>query len=111
MLGDTCFALKTAYDEEFSRVSPGVMAFDLGFQHHAAAGDATTINTITSTPAVNDWLPANLRVQNYELFNSTTRGRLLAVALGMRDALRKSPGNNQALGGTPRRTPKRLIVG
>lgn len=87
-LGDTCFAMKTAYDENFRRMSPGVLAFDLGYQHHAAAGDASTINTITSTPAVDDWLPDKRSVQDLNLFNSTFRGRLYAVALGIRGLLR-----------------------
>ncbi len=88
VLGDTCFAIKTAYDEDYSRMSPGVMAFDLGYQHHAAAGGVTSINTITSTPAVDDWLPDKLGVQIVDVFNSTFRGRLFAAALAIRDMVR-----------------------
>lgn len=88
VLGETCFAMKSAYDEDFSRMSPGVMAFDLGYQRHAAAGDAKTINTITSTPAVDYWLPNKLSVQNVDLFNSTFRGRLYASALAVRELIR-----------------------
>ena len=89
VLGDTCFAMKTAYDEDYGRMSPGVMAFDLGYQRHAAAGRTTSINTITSTPAVDDWLPDKVDVQNIDLFNSTVRGRLLAAALRVRELLRR----------------------
>ena len=88
VLGRTCFALKTAYDENFSRLSPGVMAFDLGYQYHAANGKTATINTITSTPAVDDWLPQKLRIQSYDLFNSTFRGRIFGLAVTIRESLR-----------------------
>lgn len=88
VLGRTCFALKTAYDENFSRLSPGVMAFDLGYQHHAANDKTATINTITSTPAVDDWLPQKLRIQSYDLFNSTVRGRIFGLAVAIRASLR-----------------------
>jgi hypothetical protein len=88
VLGDTCFAMKTAYDENYSRMSPGVMAFDLGYQRHAAAGRTKSINTITSTPAVDDWLPDKLSVQNIDVFNSTIWGRLFAAALSIQEILR-----------------------
>lgn len=90
VLGDTCFAMKTAYDENYSRMSPGVMAFDLGYQRHSTAGLTTSINTITSTPAVDDWLPYKVDVQNVELFNATFRGRLFATALHIRQVLRST---------------------
>lgn len=89
VLGDRCFAMKTAYDESFSRMSPGVIAFDLGYQRHAAAGVATSINTITSTPAVDDWLPEKLSIQNIDVFNSTIRGRLMAAGLTIRNWMRR----------------------
>jgi hypothetical protein len=92
VFGDTCYALKTAYDENFSRMSPGVMAFDLGYQHHAAAGNTSNINTITSTPAVDDWLPEKLQVRTYDLFNSTLRGRFFAATATIRDLLRSRSG-------------------
>jgi len=88
VLGRTCIALKTAYDENFSRLSPGVMAFDLGYQYHASNGNTATINTITSTPAVDDWLPQKLRIQSYDLFNSTFRGRIFGLAVTIRESLR-----------------------
>jgi hypothetical protein len=69
-------------------MSPGVMAFDLGYQHHAAAGRAKSINTITSTPAVDEWLPDKVCVKNVDLFNSTFRGRLFAAMLAARDLIR-----------------------
>ena len=88
ILGDTCYALKTAYDERFSRLSPGVMAFDLGYQHHVATRTCKAINTITSTPAVDEWLPDKVRVQTLSLFNSSLRGRLFAAAMSLRNRLR-----------------------
>jgi hypothetical protein len=82
--GDTCYALKTAYDEAFRKLSPGVMAFDLGYQQHAGRADTTRVNTITATAAVDDWLPEKVGVRRYELFNSTLRGRFFSLAAALR---------------------------
>ena len=82
--GDTCVALKTAYDEDYSNLSPGVLAFDLGYQHHAKRNTAKTINTITDTAAVNDWQPDRLQYLNHAVFNKTFRGRLLRVKSAFR---------------------------
>ena len=95
--GETCYALKTAYDEAFRKLSPGVMAFDLGYQQHAGRPETTRVNTITATAAVDDWLPEKigvrpLRAVQLDAARTLFRARRRAAPAGLPVEADREPG-------------------
>ena len=89
VLNDCAYAMKTAYDEHYGKFSPGMLTFDRAYKHQAEKGNIRYINPILQQPALKGWQPTTVWYKNHICFNTTLKGRLVALAYSILALLRK----------------------
>lgn len=91
LVDDTCFLLKIAYDEEFARISPGVLLMEYIVNFYAEHPDIRFINLISDSEWHTSWSPSKTEVFNCYLFNRTIKGVLSYVLAWPKSALGSTP--------------------
>jgi CelD/BcsL family acetyltransferase involved in cellulose biosynthesis len=74
---DTLYVLKLAYDENWSRVSPGNMLFERVIQEGIRSKGFQYINLVGDPHWFKDWQPESQNVYNIWLYNRTPMGQML----------------------------------
>lgn len=78
--GGVCSVIKIGYDETFSRLAPGNMLLEALLKKHQDGTEVREINLISGTDWHQTWKPLPLPIDNYFLFNFSSRA-LLAYSL------------------------------
>jgi CelD/BcsL family acetyltransferase involved in cellulose biosynthesis len=91
VFNECAYAIKTAYDERFSRFSPGILTFDHAYRHQAQKGNIRYVNLIYRQPSLEGWRSTTLRYKNHICFNNTLKGRLVALVYSIRSLFGKKP--------------------
>ena len=89
VLNDCTYLLKIAYDERYSKFSPGKLTWDRAYRHHAEKGNIRYINPILQQPWLAGWRRTTVWYENHICFNTTLKGRLVALAYSILALLRK----------------------
>ena len=87
VLGTRGYVLKTAYDEAFSRCSPGHLIQDFAYSHFAASTAVRQLNLISDSPADDGWCPEKTRFVTLRNVRLTLKGILLLAVLRVRSQL------------------------
>ncbi len=88
-IGDTCFMLKTTYDENFARLSPGNMLLERLLQDYAGHPTIKYVNMVSDYRWLGNWNPHQLQYMNYEYFNrKTPKGLLVYLLLRIKRTLK-----------------------
>lgn len=76
VVNDTCYTIKTGYDEEYRNLSPGMLMMEYIVKRCYEDLSLATVNLVTAASYMESWRPEHGDVLNGYLFNSTVRGRL-----------------------------------
>ena len=79
--------LKTAFDEDSGRYSPGHVLLDYAYRRYAESGMIKKMCLITDYDWVSNWNPRYLEYLDMRAFKKTLRGRVASAAYS---ALRKN---------------------
>ena len=79
VLKNCAYGLKTAYDERWAKLSPGMLTFDRAYRHQAKKGNIRYINPVLQQPALEGWHPTTVWYNNHICFNKTLKGRFIAL--------------------------------
>lgn len=80
LLNDFCYVLKTAFDESFSRLSPGHLVLDFAFRQFSETGGVRHICMITDYDWFKYWNPRYMNYLRINAFRKTVRGRAISAA-------------------------------
>lgn len=76
VINDTYYALKIAYDENYSNVSPGLVLFDQVFRQLSEQGIIQQCNFITNIDWMSRWNPSTNTTYKVLIFNKSIVGQL-----------------------------------
>jgi CelD/BcsL family acetyltransferase involved in cellulose biosynthesis len=85
----TIYLLKIAYDEEYSAISPGALAFERLLRHACGRDDVNAINFVTGGPQHDEWQPREISVHDVTLYSPAMLGRGLRLAHGLHSGLKR----------------------
>lgn len=90
-VGYTLYALKIAYNETFSSLSPGNMLMD-NLIRRCDAGDhgIKIINLVSDAQWHTDWIPHAYDVYNVWIFNNSPKGLSMFAAMKLKKSLRNA---------------------
>ncbi|MEM7207893.1 MAG: GNAT family N-acetyltransferase [Pseudomonadota bacterium] len=99
IFGQFCVGLKTAYDQEFSKCSPGLLVKRFLLEHFADHSDVKVISLISDSPAHRVWNPRVQRYVSLRTPGNTVKGLILFWIFKFKTLLesRKSTGNDQRI--------------
>lgn len=83
VIDDTYYALKVAYDENYSNMSPGMVLFDQVFRRLSEQGAIQECNFITNINWMSRWNPHTNAVCKVLIFNNSLPDRLGSLAYRM----------------------------
>ena len=86
---NTLWIPKVAYDENYSRYGPGIMATHLMILRCLEDTSITKINCISATPWMKTWQPSREECQSILLFNNTSLARLLHAGFSLHKLAQK----------------------
>ena len=84
LVGDTCYFLKTAYNEDYRHMSPGHLLLDFMARRQSEAGEYKYINLITSREWHRFWNPTVQKTCDAYVFAPSPRGLAGAALLRAR---------------------------
>ncbi len=84
LVDGTCYFLKTGYDEEYAKVSPGHLLVQYMFQRYEMMSSVKVLNAISNTPSYDKWKPSYKAVFRYYVFNTTWKGLLAYLVIRLR---------------------------
>ena len=84
---DTLYLLKTGYNEDWSRLSPGALLCEYALQYAASEASIKHVNLIADMEWSRSWRPKIFEVQNLILFNSTPVGTLCRTGMNLKKNL------------------------
>ncbi len=76
LVDGTCYFLKTGYDEEYAKMSPGHLLVGYMLQRYEMISSVKVLNSISNAPWHNKWKPSCKAVFKYYVFNTTWKGLL-----------------------------------
>lgn len=88
VIDDTYYALKIAYDENYSNMSPGLVLFDQVFRRLSEQGTIQECNFITNINWMSKWNPNTNTVCKVIVFNRSLPGRIGSLAYRMTKLIR-----------------------
>lgn len=93
VVNDTCYTVKTGYDEAYRSLSPGMLMMEYIVKRCYENLSLATVNLVTAAPYMESWRPEFGEILNGYLFNRTVRGtlarRILPLLRRGREALRR----------------------
>jgi len=81
--GESIYLLKIGFDEDYARLSPGIMLLDYVFRHCAGTASIRRLDFTTEMPWMKDWQPLCDDVLDLLVFRRTVRGRLARAWFGL----------------------------
>jgi CelD/BcsL family acetyltransferase involved in cellulose biosynthesis len=88
VVGDTCYLLVLGYDEEYAKVSPGVLLCEDLVRRHAASQDVRYVDLFGDAEWHDDWEPLRQHFFRCYMFDASARGTLASLLIALRRALR-----------------------
>ncbi|NQT93265.1 MAG: GNAT family N-acetyltransferase [Lentisphaerae bacterium] len=76
VVNDTCYTVKTGYDEEYRNLSPGMLMMEYIVKRCYEDLSLVTVNLVTAASYMESWRPEFGELLNGYLFNRTVRGTL-----------------------------------
>ncbi len=87
----TMYAVKIGYDEDFSKVSPGILLFNWSIERYCGLEGFTHINFVSDTRWASSWKPAIVRTKSIEIYSPSLWGKLLRGVRWCKRSVTKKP--------------------
>jgi CelD/BcsL family acetyltransferase involved in cellulose biosynthesis len=89
-VNDTCYSLKSGFDEDYSKVAPGQLLREHVLNYYLSDPDISYFDLIADYEWQRHWRPRQRRVFDLYFFNPTTiKGLILYCLMGMRMRLQR----------------------
>jgi len=96
--GNTCYLMKTGYNEEFRHLAPGLLLFDFLIKYYCDSRFINELNFISGDQYLEHWTPSNFDKSSYYIFNETYFGKLLSIFLDSYTSIKRNPYLRRKLG-------------